>query len=176
MASSSCTFAATLGTIPTGVSSARPLALSFPLSCQSFVHNHLVSSIESRSVFSVIGVYPKKFECKTKASMAEMVTEKGKGNVKVFESEEDLAVSLAKYTADLSDKFAKERGAFTVALSGGSLIKSLRFYKAFLISYCFNFVDFKYSLYSLWLLRKCSSKVTVFPFALSVYTIFLGNQ
>ena len=51
-----------------------------------------------------------------------------KGEVKkeVFESEEDLAVSLAKYTAQLSDKFCKERGAFTVVLSGGSLINSLR--------------------------------------------------
>ena len=51
-----------------------------------------------------------------------------KGEVKkeVFESEEDLAVSLAKYTAQLSDKFCKERGALTVVLSGGSLINSLR--------------------------------------------------
>ncbi|KAG5233643.1 6-phosphogluconolactonase [Salix suchowensis] len=32
--------------------------------------------------------------------------------VEVFDSEEELAVSLAKYTADLSDKFAKERGSF----------------------------------------------------------------
>ncbi|KAJ6418896.1 hypothetical protein OIU84_002130 [Salix udensis] len=46
--------------------------------------------------------------------------------VEVFVTEEELAVSLAKYTADLSDKFAKERGSFTVVVSGGSLIKSLR--------------------------------------------------
>uniref|UniRef100_A0A2P2QAY0 6-phosphogluconolactonase n=1 Tax=Rhizophora mucronata TaxID=61149 RepID=A0A2P2QAY0_RHIMU len=46
--------------------------------------------------------------------------------VEVFDSEEDLSVSLAKYTADLSEKFARERGSFTVVLSGGSLIKSLR--------------------------------------------------
>ncbi|KAJ6387658.1 hypothetical protein OIU78_017374 [Salix suchowensis] len=32
--------------------------------------------------------------------------------VEVFVTEEELAVSLAKYTADLSDKFAKERGSF----------------------------------------------------------------
>lgn len=49
-----------------------------------------------------------------------------KKKVEVFDTEEDLAVSLAKYTADLSDKFSKERGAFSVVLSGGSLIKSLR--------------------------------------------------
>lgn len=66
--------------------------------------------------------------CGVKASMAATTAEKGgdKKKVEVFDTEEDLAVSLAKYTADLSDKFSKERGAFTVVLSGGSLIKSLR--------------------------------------------------
>lgn len=68
--------------------------------------------------------------------MTGVVTDKGKGDIKVFDSEEDLAVSLAKYIANLSDKFAKERGAFTVALSGGSLIKSLRYAKTFLYSAC----------------------------------------
>lgn len=74
----------------------------------------------------MIGTNPKKFSFRTKSSVAEMATEKGKGKLQVFDSEEELAVSLAKYTADLSDKFAKERGAFTVVVSGGSLIKSLR--------------------------------------------------
>ncbi|XP_058724605.1 probable 6-phosphogluconolactonase 4, chloroplastic [Vicia villosa] len=46
-------------------------------------------------------------------------------NVEVF-SKEHLAVSLAYDVAQLSTKFTKERGAFTVALSGGSLIKYLR--------------------------------------------------
>nr|POE59931.1 putative 6-phosphogluconolactonase 4, chloroplastic [Quercus suber] len=59
---------------------------------------------------------------RTRVSMAT----KGEVKKEVFESEEDLAVSLAKYTAQLSDKFCKERGAFTVVLSGGSLINSLR--------------------------------------------------
>lgn len=49
-----------------------------------------------------------------------------KRNLLIFDAEEDLAVSLAKYTADLSAKFAAERGAFTVVLSGGSLIYALR--------------------------------------------------
>ncbi|KAG8654921.1 6-phosphogluconolactonase 3, chloroplastic isoform X2 [Manihot esculenta] len=49
-----------------------------------------------------------------------------KKKVEVFDSEEALAASLAKYTADLSEKFCQERGCFTVVLSGGSLIKSLR--------------------------------------------------
>jgi len=55
------------------------------------------------------------------------IDQNNKKVVEVFDTEEDLAVSLAKYTAHLSDKFAKERGAFTVVVSGGSLIKSLRY-------------------------------------------------
>ncbi|KAL5726783.1 6-phosphogluconolactonase [Ranunculus cassubicifolius] len=51
---------------------------------------------------------------------------KSKPESEIYDTEEDLAVSLAKYTADLSDKFVKERDAFTVVVSGGSLIKSLR--------------------------------------------------
>ncbi|RRT43015.1 hypothetical protein B296_00037020, partial [Ensete ventricosum] len=51
----------------------------------------------------------------------------GKQGLLVFDSEEELSVSLAKYTAELSAKFVRERGAFTVVLSGGSLIQSLRF-------------------------------------------------
>ena len=48
-----------------------------------------------------------------------------KKNVGVFEKEE-LPVALAQYVADLSYKFTKERGAFTVVVSGGSLIKYMR--------------------------------------------------
>ncbi|XP_020570599.1 probable 6-phosphogluconolactonase 4, chloroplastic [Phalaenopsis equestris] len=51
---------------------------------------------------------------------------KGGSELLVFESEEELSDSLAKYTADLSKKFCLERGDFTVVLSGGSLVKSLR--------------------------------------------------
>jgi 6-phosphogluconolactonase len=51
-----------------------------------------------------------------------------KSKLLVFDSKEELAVSLAKYTAELSEKFAAERGAFTVVLSGGSLIDALRFF------------------------------------------------
>lgn len=53
--------------------------------------------------------------------------EENKKRVEIFDTEENLAIDLAKYTADLSDKFCKERGAFTVVVSGGSLIKSLRY-------------------------------------------------
>ena len=73
-----------------------------------------------------------------------------KSKLLVFDSVEDLAVSLAKYTAELSQKFATERGAFTVVLSGGSLIDSLRFFDVsptptqiapFLVSPGFTFTD-----------------------------------
>ncbi|KAJ6822736.1 putative 6-phosphogluconolactonase 4, chloroplastic [Iris pallida] len=46
--------------------------------------------------------------------------------VQVFATEEAVANGLAKYTSDLSKKFIHRRGAFTVVLSGGYLIKSIR--------------------------------------------------
>nr|XP_023920940.1 probable 6-phosphogluconolactonase 4, chloroplastic [Quercus suber]POE99755.1 putative 6-phosphogluconolactonase 4, chloroplastic [Quercus suber] len=63
--------------------------------------------------------------CSSSRTRVSMAT-KGEVKKEVFESAEDLAVALAKYTAQLSDKFCKERGAFSVVLSGGSLINSLR--------------------------------------------------
>ncbi|KAJ8760829.1 hypothetical protein K2173_021867 [Erythroxylum novogranatense] len=44
----------------------------------------------------------------------------------VFETEEKLAESLAKYVADLSKTYTKTGGFFNVVLSGGTLIRSLR--------------------------------------------------
>ncbi|KAA8533556.1 hypothetical protein F0562_031010 [Nyssa sinensis] len=125
MAASSPSLSASLRTLPTRVPSPRRLPPYIPLTSQSVLPNPLVCSCRPKRA-SVIGVNSKKFDFKATSSMAETATEKGKGKSQVFDSEEDLAVSLAKYTADLSDKFAKERGAFTVVLSGGSLIKSLR--------------------------------------------------
>lgn len=66
----------------------------------------------------------KKLICEVKSSMAV--------ELDVFEKEE-LAVSLAKYVADLSNKFTQERGAFTVCLSGGSLINYLQSVFLFLL-------------------------------------------
>ncbi|KAK4431281.1 putative 6-phosphogluconolactonase 4, chloroplastic [Sesamum alatum] len=63
---------------------------------------------------------------RTKSSMAETMTPKSRGKVNVFDSEDDLSASLAKYTADLSNRISQERDSFTVVLSGGSLVKSLR--------------------------------------------------
>lgn len=44
---------------------------------------------------------------------------------RVFQTKKQMEVELAKYTADLSSKFCKERGIFTVVLSGGDLISWL---------------------------------------------------
>ncbi|BAT78881.1 hypothetical protein VIGAN_02163600 [Vigna angularis var. angularis] len=52
------------------------------------------------------------------------MTETNSVAVEVFEKE-DIADSLAKYVADLSNKFNLERRTFTFCLSGGSLIKKL---------------------------------------------------
>lgn len=60
------------------------------------------------------------------ASGTPRVATKGDPKLLLFDNEEELSNSLAKYTTDLSRKFCGERGAFTVVLSGGSLIKSLR--------------------------------------------------
>lgn len=67
------------------------------------------------------GFSPKRGAGEIKASIK---WEKGYKKVEVF-SKEHLAVSLAYDVAQLSNKFTRERGAFTVVLSGGSLIKYL---------------------------------------------------
>ena len=46
--------------------------------------------------------------------------------IEIFEGEDLLVDSLAKYVVDLSNKFTSKRGAFTVCLSGGSMIEYLR--------------------------------------------------
>ncbi|KAM0934629.1 putative 6-phosphogluconolactonase [Dioscorea sansibarensis] len=46
--------------------------------------------------------------------------------VLIFDTEEELSVSLAEYTAKLSNKITSHGAAFTVVLSGGTLIDSLR--------------------------------------------------
>ncbi|CAH2044332.1 unnamed protein product [Thlaspi arvense] len=45
----------------------------------------------------------------------------------VFANEKEVAKAMAEYTATLSAKFCKERGYFTVVLSGGDLVNWLRY-------------------------------------------------
>lgn len=144
MISSSCAFSVTVPKLSSAHSSVRRLLPSVPLTYRSFVHNPPICLVGAS-----IGVNPKKFECRTKLSTAEMATNKGKGEVKLFDSGEDLAVSLAKYIADLSDKFAKERGAFSIVFSGGSLFNSLRFLKtnSFFLPALISF-NINYSIFS----------------------------
>ncbi|XP_058206253.1 probable 6-phosphogluconolactonase 4, chloroplastic [Rhododendron vialii] len=121
MASSSCTFTATLRPSLTP----PPALHRSPPTLQSVVSNPLACSLRLKTA-SRIGVNREKPEYRTSSAGHVITTEKAKGKVRVLDSEDYLAVSLAEYTAHLSDKFAKQRGAFTVVLSGGSLIKSLR--------------------------------------------------
>ncbi|KAI3857153.1 hypothetical protein MKW98_010567 [Papaver atlanticum] len=96
-----------------------------PIRINSFLRSNKVNLIStSRSRIQ----RPSKWKLQS-SSMAGIVnsSEKREHHKKeIFENEEDLSISLAKYIADLSEKFVKERGSFTVTLSGGSLIKSLR--------------------------------------------------
>ncbi|THU72616.1 hypothetical protein C4D60_Mb04t14080 [Musa balbisiana] len=46
-----------------------------------------------------------------------------KSELRIFESADELATDLAEYISQLSENSVKERGCFTIALSGGSLIK-----------------------------------------------------
>ncbi|KAE8708610.1 putative 6-phosphogluconolactonase 5 [Hibiscus syriacus] len=119
MASSTLYFPTPFRTLPSSPSLPKLPRIPFKpsISLHLLTHKTLYFSTGIRGV-SGSG----RFRWRAKASMAE----KGKAKVEVFESEEDLSVSLAKYTADLADKFSKEKGSFTVVLSGGSLIKSLR--------------------------------------------------
>ncbi|XP_010541501.1 PREDICTED: probable 6-phosphogluconolactonase 5, chloroplastic [Tarenaya hassleriana] len=95
-----------------------PSRLDFSRSLSFGFESAAVSSIGGGSFRNLVVSRRKALEATSMAA--------DKRRVEVFDGEEDLAVALAKYTADLSDKFCKERGAFTVVLSGGSLIKSLR--------------------------------------------------
>ncbi|CAA6657353.1 unnamed protein product [Spirodela intermedia] len=50
----------------------------------------------------------------------------GRGELKIYENLDDLATDFADYVAQLSELSVKERGVFSVALSGGSIISLMR--------------------------------------------------
>lgn len=47
---------------------------------------------------------------------------KNRGELRIHERLDDLSADLADFIAEISDASVKERGAFAIALSGGSLI------------------------------------------------------
>lgn len=49
-------------------------------------------------------------------------SKKGRGDVRIYSCIDDLTTELAEYISDLSEKSVKERGCFSVALSGRSTI------------------------------------------------------
>ncbi|EPS71559.1 hypothetical protein M569_03199, partial [Genlisea aurea] len=54
--------------------------------------------------------------------MAFSVVRKDGKELRVYENVDELSSSLAEYISELSDFYIKERGAFAIALSGGSLV------------------------------------------------------
>ncbi|XP_066353704.1 LOW QUALITY PROTEIN: probable 6-phosphogluconolactonase 3, chloroplastic [Miscanthus floridulus] len=94
-------------------------ALRLPSSLRRSLPSRLLSSSPSRSPLVPVSA----MASPAAAAAGETASRK---KLIIFDAEEDLVASLAKYTAELSAKFAAERGAFTVVLSGGSLVKALR--------------------------------------------------
>lgn len=47
---------------------------------------------------------------------------KNRGELRIHDNLDDLKAVLADYVAEISDAAVQERGAFSIALSGGSLI------------------------------------------------------
>ncbi|XP_061360133.1 probable 6-phosphogluconolactonase 4, chloroplastic [Gastrolobium bilobum] len=95
---------------------------SNPLSLKASLFPHQVGKKLVYQPLRYKGFSPKRSVGEVKASIK---WEKGYKSVEVF-TKEHLAVSLAYDVAQLSNKFTRERGAFTVVLSGGSLVKYLR--------------------------------------------------
>lgn len=53
--------------------------------------------------------------------------------LRIHENAVELSNNLAEYIAELSEASIKERGAFAIALSGGSLITLMGYLRAFLL-------------------------------------------
>lgn len=77
--------------------------------------------------------------------------EKRAPQVRVFDNEEELSTALADYVAQLSEKSVRERGVFSIVLSGGNLTRLLRWFLCllkikkigfFLSLYLLNFLGF----------------------------------
>ncbi|KAF3333948.1 putative 6-phosphogluconolactonase 1 [Carex littledalei] len=49
-------------------------------------------------------------------------SKEGRGDVRIYSCIDDLTTKLAEYISDLSDKSVKERGCFSIALSGRSTV------------------------------------------------------
>lgn len=56
--------------------------------------------------------------------------------LRIHENMDELSTNLAEYIAELSEASVKERGAFAIALSGGSVISLVRYVSAFVTCIC----------------------------------------
>ncbi|KAK4273852.1 hypothetical protein QN277_017167 [Acacia crassicarpa] len=98
------------------LSNPQSSAMAF-LSSPQIGHKSLIRPLRSNNGVSPLGP--------TRLNMPALVVKASMDkNVEVF-TKEHLAVSLAKYVADLSHQFIRDRGYFTLALSGNS-VKYLR--------------------------------------------------
>lgn len=50
------------------------------------------------------------------------ISHSDRGELRVYDSLDDLTANLAEYVAELSEASVKDHGVFSIALSGGSLI------------------------------------------------------
>lgn len=66
--------------------------------------------------------------------------------LRIQESVEELSTDLADYISDLSEATIKERGAFCIAISGGSLVSLMRYIQ-------YRFVSISFVRY--WLFEGC---------------------
>ena len=64
--------------------------------------------------------------------MSSSRVETSRGELRIHESLDDLSTDLVEYISQLSEASVKERGVFTIAFSGGSLIGLLGYL-------CFSF-------------------------------------
>lgn len=156
---------------------ASSMCATTPLSLSSSLRTNLSSSRTSRAPLISLRVSPifqalsfksvrTNFKNPISASASASARMAGQNKkIEKFETEEEVAVRLAKYTADLSAKFVKERGAFTVVLSGGSLIDALRSQKLIFIV-VFYLLSFYY-LFILW-------RRFVYVFCVWVFCYFVG--
>ena len=62
---------------------------------------------------------------------------KDRGELRIHENLDELRTDLADYIAEISEILVKERGVFTIALSGDSFIGLMGYYFLFYICCCF---------------------------------------
>lgn len=105
-------------------------------------------------------------------SMALSGAKKDGRELKIYENTDELGTDLADYIAELSEASVKERGAFAIALSGGSLI-NLMGYNNIVSSCSANFYS-SFSLYGLSILAVNSVRLLIVRLLIGPSGIYFG--